>query len=93
MNIRWLTFLAAALAALELPKALAWVQSQCAACPDQFKGKLVCAFLNGCHLEMEYCALMVFNCGRQLHHKHLILVKNEGRCESVRGYKCVVMDF
>jgi len=73
MNIQWLTFLVVALAAVELPKVEAWVQSaitQCAACPDQFKGKLVCAFLNGCHLELEFCAMMVFNCGRQMHHKH-----------------------
>lgn len=96
MNIHWLKFLVVALAAVELPKVEAWVQSaitQCASCPDQFKGKLVCAFLNGCHLELEFCAMMVFNCGRQMHHKHLILVKNEGKCDPVRGYKCEFMDF
>ncbi|XP_017001513.2 uncharacterized protein [Drosophila takahashii] len=96
MNIHWLTFLVVALAAFDLPKVLAWASSAtslCTACPEEFKGKLVCAFLNGCHLELEYCALLVFNCGRQLHHKHMILVKNEGRCEAVRGYKCEFMDF
>nr|ACM78522.1 MIP04559p [Drosophila melanogaster] len=54
---------------------------------------LVCAFINGCYLEIEYCSMVVFNCGRQQHHKHLFLVVNEGKCKPVRGYKCETMDF
>ncbi|EDX05976.1 uncharacterized protein LOC6733334 [Drosophila simulans] len=90
-------FLVVALAALaELPGVRASsvdILSHCVACPDEFKGKLVCAFINGCYLEIEYCSMVVFNCGRQQHHKHLFLVVNEGKCTPVRGFKCETMDF
>lgn len=67
-------FLVVALAALaELPGVTASsveILSHCVACPDEFRGMLVCAFINGCYLEIEYCSMVVFNCGRQQHHKH-----------------------
>ncbi|EDV59722.1 uncharacterized protein LOC6542431 [Drosophila erecta] len=90
-------FLVVAVAVLaDLPGAPAQaqeVQSHCVACPDEFRGKLVCAFINGCYLDIEYCSLLVFNCARQQRHKHLFLVVSEGKCKPVRGFKCEVMDF
>ncbi|XP_016988347.1 uncharacterized protein LOC108050942 [Drosophila rhopaloa] len=94
MEIHLVKILVVALAALEFPRAHAHdLTSHCVACPDEFKGQLICAFLNGCHLEMEYCSMLVLNCGRYLHRKHMFLVKNMGKCEAVRGYKCKFMDF
>ncbi|XP_017050373.1 uncharacterized protein LOC108094335 [Drosophila ficusphila] len=94
MKICLVTFLVVALATPKLILAnVVEPMSHCVECPDEFKGKLICAFLNGCHLEMDYCAMMVFNCARILHRKHMFLVKNEGICKPVRGYKCEYMDF
>ncbi|XP_017129274.1 uncharacterized protein LOC108147355 [Drosophila elegans] len=96
MKIHFLTILVVALAAVEFPQAKAHSQddmSHCVSCPDEFRGRLICAFLNGCHLEMEYCSMLVFNCARWLHRRHMFLVKNEGKCHPVRGYKCQFMEF
>ncbi|XP_017077542.1 uncharacterized protein LOC108112232 [Drosophila eugracilis] len=96
MKIHLITLLGVALTAFEFPETLALTRdlaSQCITCPDEFKGKMVCAFLNGCHLQMEYCSMLVFNCARQVHHRHLFLVMNEGRCQNVRGPECTFMDF
>ncbi|EDW89147.1 uncharacterized protein LOC6528388 [Drosophila yakuba] len=90
-------FLVVALVALpQLPGVTApsvELLSHCIACQDEFRGKLVCAFINGCYLDIEYCSMLVFNCGRQQHHKHLFLVVNEGKCQPTRGFKCETMDF
>ncbi|KAH8390212.1 hypothetical protein KR200_010053, partial [Drosophila serrata] len=47
------------------------ISSQCIEdCPAAFKGNLVCAYINGCYLDMEYCSMLAFNCGRHAQSKH-----------------------
>ncbi|KPU75868.1 uncharacterized protein Dana_GF27581 [Drosophila ananassae] len=62
-------------------------------CNEAFRGQLVCAIMQRCYLDMEYCSLIAFNCARLLQHKPLFLVKSEGKCSDDKTPKCRTMEY
>ncbi|XP_020815319.1 uncharacterized protein LOC110189529 isoform X2 [Drosophila serrata] len=69
------------------------ISSQCIEdCPAAFKGNLVCAYINGCYLDMEYCSMLAFNCGRHAQSKHMFLFIASETCGKERLPKCETMD-
>ncbi|XP_017093368.2 uncharacterized protein [Drosophila bipectinata] len=62
-------------------------------CNEAFKGHLVCAHINACYLEMEYCSMIAFNCVHMVQHRPFFLVVGEGKCHDDQTPKCESMEY